>query len=464
MRVRTFAGILLALAAVVAVSYFSTQNSELLARPFALTAARSIPLYAALIGVVRGGFLPAVSVLLVQTLRRDLAARRERRREREAQSLRGSFRRAVDLQADRQWERCGAELEAVQAEQPEDFDTLLRYGQVLRRQGRLEEALEVHRRASVLYPQSVAILYELAEDYAERGEGEVAEQIRDRVLRDFPGLGRAVLEQRRAEAVETGDWAAALRLQERLEALAPSATPAADPAEAALRRGLRYEAAVAMLDAGRPAEAREACEELLAEDPGFLPAALLVGEAALLEGDEEGALRKWRDGYDALGSPAFLQRIEDHFIEREDPLGAIETLHDMAARAADDLLPRYFLGRLYDRLEMHDEALRILSELEERIAAAPRYHYLVGRLHERRGEMGRAVAALRASLRDGRIATSEWLCSSCGARSEHWTDRCGACGAWGSYGLDFQAEEAAIGEAARRRQPVRDAEGEGEPT
>jgi lipopolysaccharide biosynthesis regulator YciM len=459
MKVRTFAAILFALAVVVAVSYLSTQNSELLARPFALGPAAAVPLYAALIGVFLAGFLPSVSVLLVQTLRRDLAARRERRREREAQSLRGSFRRAVDLQADGQWGRAATEFEAVLSDQPEDFETLLRYGQVLRGQGRTDEALEIHRRASVLYPQSTAVLQELALDYAERGELEVAEQIRDRLVRDFTGVGLDVLGRRRAEAIEAGDWAAAARLEERLESLAAEGGASVDAAERAVRRGLRYERAVALLDAGRVAEARALCDEVLLEEPGFRPALLLLGEAALVDGDEAQALALWRRGYEATLSPAFLQRIEDHYLEREDPWSAIESLHEAIGRAADDLLPRYLLGRLYLRLEMHEEALRVLAELEERIGESPGYYRLLGRLHARRGEMGRAVAALSASLRASGPAVAEWVCALCESRSDHWVDRCPVCGQWGTVDLDLPREETG-GAQERRLQPVRDAEGE----
>ncbi len=459
MKVRTFAAILFALAVVVAVSYLSTQNSELLARPFALGSAASIPLYAALIGVFLAGFLPAVSVLLVQTLRRDLASRRERRREREAQSLRGSFRRAVDLQADGQWGKAASELEAVQGEQPEDFATLLRYGQVLRSQGRVDEALEAHRRASVLYPQSTAVLQELALDYAELGELEVAEQIWDRILRDFPGMGLAALKRRRAEAIEAGDWQAAAQFEERLESLAAEGGATLDPAERALRRGLRYQSAVALLDAGRAAEARAVCDDLLAEDAGFRPALLLLGETALVEGDEAQAVALWKQGFAASGSPVFLQRIEDHFLEREDPLGAIETLHEVIGRAADDALPRYLLGRLYARLEMHDEALRLLVDLEERIGESPAYYRWLGQLHQRRGEMGRAAAALSASLRASGAATAEWVCGLCEARTDHWVDRCAACGRWGTVDLEFPVEETPS-RAPGGLQPVRDGEGE----
>ena len=220
MRPKTLASVLFALAVAVSVAYLSSQNAPLLTRPFSVTPATTVPLWAALVGVFLAGFLPSVSLLVLESVKRDLAERRERRLDREVESRKGSFRRAVDWEADGQWERAIPELEAVLAGAPEDFEALLRYGRTLRRLGRAEEALEVHRRASVLYPQSVAVLYELAADYDAAGDGEVAEQVRDRVLRDFPGHGRAELVRRQVEALDGGDVETASELEERLLALA----------------------------------------------------------------------------------------------------------------------------------------------------------------------------------------------------------------------------------------------------
>ena len=179
MRVQTLLGVLLALLATVFVAYLTQENTELLRQPFQLTETATMPVYAILIVVFLVGFLPVVTLLVVRTLKQDLATRRQRRFEREARSLRGSFRRAIDFQQHGQWGQAASELEAVLTDQPEDFGTLLRYGEVLRRQGRVDEALDIHRRASVLYPQSVAVLYQLAEDYEAADSSEVAREILD---------------------------------------------------------------------------------------------------------------------------------------------------------------------------------------------------------------------------------------------------------------------------------------------
>lgn len=441
MRFRTFASILFALAVVVSASYLSNQNEDLLRQRFALTPATSAPLYGVLIGIFLAGFLPAVSVLLTQSLKRDLEERRERRLEREAKSRRGGFRRAIDFRADGQWGKAAAELEALQNERPEGFGTLLYYGEALRELGRPDEAIEVHRRLSVLYPQGVAVLYELARDYEAQGDDEVAEQIYERVIRDFPGQGLTIYRRRRDRALLERDWSRAGVMQERIDTLLEQAGTVSTPREQEVARGLHYQKAVSWLAADRHQDALRMLDELLVKSPAFLPALILRGEVLLASGAGDEALTAWREGFAQSGRPVFLQRIEDHFIEREDPLRAIETLHELIAAGGNDLLPRFFLGRLYYRLEMHDEAHKTLSAIADRVRSSPTYHYLLGRIHERRGDETQALAAYRTSLRQSGLTQTEYVCSSCRERREDWADRCDSCGCWDSLELYFEEEQ-----------------------
>ncbi len=454
MRLRTFVGILVALLVVVAVSYLSHLNVELLSERFEITTGRSIPLYGVVLAVFLLGFLPVVTVLLVKTLKGDLALRRERRLSREAKSRGGSFRRAVDYQADGQWSRASSELSALLAEQPEAFAALLRHGEVLRHQGKVQEALEVHRRASVLYPHSVAVLYQLADDYEVLGEVEVARQIRDRVLRDYPGVGLRVLRRRRNTALGAGDWKAASQLQEKIQTLLSDDEEAAGvERQNGVRLGLAYQEAVSMLEARRVEEASEILRRLIEQEPRFVPAAIMLGEAAALAGDDAKAVAEWRAGFQRTGSPVFLQRIEDFFIESERPIEAIETLHGLITSAADDLLPRFFLGRLYHRLEMHDKALKALDGLGDRIQGSPAYHLLLARIHQRRGDVGLAVDSYLASVQEAGIAAAEYACRICNTRFSSWQDRCELCGSWNSVEFDFEVE-AAAGELGARSRPL----------
>jgi predicted Zn-dependent protease len=455
MKIRTLAGVLLTLVAIVLVSFLVRENQDLLSHRLTLGESASISLAAALIGVFLLGLLPPVTVLVVQLLQRELDARRDRRLSREAESRQGSFRRALDYKADGQWGKAASELQSVLADKPEDFAALLHYGEVLRRQGQTAEALDVHRKASVLYPQSVALLYELAEDYTAMGDDEVGREIRNRILRDFAGVGLGVQRRRRDQAIAERDWLEAGRLQEAIDAtLRENADEEELARERRVRMGLAYQRGVHLVDEERFEEAKQIFRGLLTEEPLFIPASIMLGETALLQGSAEAALAEWRRGYAATGSPVFLQRIEDHFIERARPVEAIQTLHELIATADNDLLPRFYLGRLYYRLEMLDEALRQLSSIAERVAVSPTFHKLLARIHERRGNLQRAAQSYMAALEQAGLASTEYACTACGEGHAAWSDRCEQCGAWSSLELAFEEERLTAAELGVRERPV----------
>ncbi len=447
MRIRSFLGLLLAVAAAIYAAVLHQENRELFHQRFHLGPQTSIPLWGALLAIFLAGFLPTGITLVVDTLRRDLGQRRKRRREREAERLDTSLRRAFDLQADGQVARAVAELESYLAARPDDFAGLLLYGDRLRAMGRTEEAIEVHRRGIASHPQSAALLYQLAQDYLLLGDAEAAREIEGRLLRDLPGLGLGVLRDRRAEAIARRDWADATELHDRaMRLVSEGGDTAALARESGLAQGLDYQRGVLLLEADRVGEASALFRGLLAREPRFIPARIMLGEAELVAGREDAALEEWRSGYRDTGSPVFLQRIEDHLIEEEQPARAIETLRHLIAEADNDLLPRFYLGRLYYRLEMHDEALKQLAAVEERIHSAPTFHFLVARIHERRGDLAQAVMAYSRCVRQLELGAAEYACRTCGARSPDWRDSCASCGSWNSVELAFE-EEKLSGEA-----------------
>ncbi len=442
MQLRTYLGILLGVLLVVYVSFLTQRNVGVLVEPFELGSGLRVPLYGALLMVFLAGLLPAVTALLVSSLKRDLRQRRARRRSREIESLDHRFRRATDCHLDGQLRKAAELLDELLAERPEHFATLLRYGQVLRQQGATTEALEVHRRASVLYPRSVSLLYQLAEDYDAVGEAQVATEIRNRILRDFPDHGLNVMRRRRDRAMAAEDWDEAMRLNEQVGArLKEAGDAAALEREQKISLGITYQRGVALLENDKPAEAAAIFRELLEQEPRFVPAGIMLGEAELMLDNEEAALDDWRQGFKRTGSPVFLQRIEDYHIEAEAPAQAIETLRSLISHTDNDVLLRFFLGRLYYRLEMHDEALKTLERIGERLDDSPTYHFLLGRIRQRRSDQLGAMARYLTCLKRLGVSSTNYSCQVCDARGSEWNARCTRCGAWNSIDLDIREEQ-----------------------
>ncbi len=442
MQIRTYLGILLGVSLVVCVSSLTRLNSDFLVQPFRLTSGLSIPVWATLLAVFLAGLLPPVTALLVSSLKRDLWQRRERRRSREIESLDHRFRRATDFHLDGQLSKAAAVLDELLTERPEHFATLLRFGQVLRQKGNTEEALEVHRRASVLYPRSVTLLYQLAEDYDATGDEQVATEIRNRILRDFPDHGLAVMRRRRDRAMAAEEWDEAVRWQEQIgNRLKETGDADGLQREQSVSQGLSYQRGVALMERDRPEEAAEIFRELLEREPRFIPAGIMLGEVELMLDNEDAALDEWRRGFKRTGSPVFLQRIEDYHIEEEAPAQAIETLRSLIAHTENDLLLRFFLGRLYYRLEMHDEALKVLEGIGERLDDSPTYHFLLGRIRQRRSDQLGAMARYLTCLKRLGVSTMSFSCQACGTRYGEWNARCTHCGSWNGIDLDIREEQ-----------------------
>lgn len=438
MRPRTFVILLAALFVTIVVAFLSVLNRELLVQPFWLSGTPgsgwNVPLFLVVLAVFLSGFLPVVVRMLVETVRRDLAERRARRESRAAESLDQTYRRVVDLLADGQLTKAVRELEVVLAARGDDFSSLLAHGDALRELGEPDEAVRSHQRAADAYPRSVAVQYALAADFEAAGDAATAEEIRNRILRDFPGRGLTVLRERRARAVAARDWRRASHFQDEIDALLESAGESRRKSPE-VRLGLDYQRAVTLLEEERADDAIAVLSGLVERHPDFLPPRVLLGEALLVQGKPEAAVKTWREGFEHTGSPTFLLRIEDHFIESEQPQQAIDTLRELIASRPDDVLARFFLGRLYYRLEMHDDAWRTLAPLEDRVEASPTFHFLLGRIHERRGELARAAERFQRSARLLGVRDAEFSCSRCGSRYGEWMDRCEGCGSWGTVEL-----------------------------
>ena len=75
MRLRSFFGLLLAVGAAFVAAYHVRLNGALLDQRFRLGEELSIPLWGAILGAFLAGFLPVAAVLVVDTLRHELALR-----------------------------------------------------------------------------------------------------------------------------------------------------------------------------------------------------------------------------------------------------------------------------------------------------------------------------------------------------------------------------------------------------
>jgi len=307
------------------------------------------------------------------------------------------------------------------------FNTLIKIGEVLRDQEKHEQAIEYHAKAHHLKEDDTRPLYALVEDHEAKGDLERARVVLGKIISINKN---SVIAWRKLRSLHVKErrWKNALEAHQRVVRLSAPSDPHHET-DRNVGLGIRYEIAVQQTENGKPRDAISGLRRLVKDDPRFIPAAVKLGEALLDQGRESDAVQTWRDGFCASGSPVFLSVIEDFFLRRERPTAAIDSLKRCVADSPDSPA-RFFLGKLYWRLEMLDEAFEVLSAITGRSACPPGLHYLLGRINERRGQHDAAAREYCKLIEELDPIQPDYRCRSCCSTALDWAPRCPSCGEW----------------------------------
>jgi lipopolysaccharide biosynthesis regulator YciM len=438
MKIRTFLLIALVLAVVFFAASIFVANRDVLGQQIQLWSGVAVTVGLALLFC----FLAGGAVVTLAKLSQEFGLMFERSRLRKAtrktEAIEEEYSRGLVAVLEGRDEEALAHFRAVLERDSRHFNTLLRIGEVLRDQERYAEAIEFHRKAHHIRSEDTQPLYALVEDHEAKGDIDRARAVLGRII----GINRhsiAAWRKLRSLHIKEGNWEKALEAHQRVERYADPRDPR-DTADRRFGPGIRYEIAVQRLKSGENREAVAVLRRLLKENKEFIPAHVTLGEALREQGQEQQAVATWCEAFETTGSPVFLTVLEEHYLGREQPLAAIEALKRCISRARKDIVPRFYLGKLYFRLEMLDDAFATLSSLRGRAAYAPTLHYLLGRIHERRHQFREATAEYRRVIKEKDLVQLEYRCRACGETLMEWTGRCPACGEWNSVGVDFREE------------------------
>jgi lipopolysaccharide biosynthesis regulator YciM len=437
MRFRTFLYILAALAVLYPTAVLFRLNRDVLRQPFLLSRdGASLPLgYVVLVLMLLSAF-----IVFMAGVSREVGllmdARRRKKQIRKQDEIEEHYTRGLAAVVEGRDDEALTHFRAAIERDSRHFNTLLKMGEVLRAQGKYAEAIEYHRKAHHLKEDDTRPLYALVEDHEAQGDIERARALLGKVLAINKHSTTAWRKLRSLHMKEKA-WDKAQDAQERIEKYASGALSEPDRRTGV---GIRYEMAVSRLEAGRTRDAIQALRKLVKEEPTFLPAHVKLGEALRRDGKDGEAIEAWYRGFELTNSPIFLTVLEEHFLEREQPMAAIEALKRCIVVARKDTIPRFYLGKLYFRLEMLDEALPVLSSLEGRASYAPTLHYLLGRIHERRKNHVQATAEYRKVIKEMELVQLDYRCRACNETLTEWVDRCPACGSWNTVEVNFREE------------------------
>jgi lipopolysaccharide biosynthesis regulator YciM len=336
------------------------------------------------------------------------------------------------------WSEARATLQAIVKERPDHMPACLLLGDVLMKQGDTDAAVKHLETLCLAHPELVEARYQLADALVAARNPDGATNLLKQLAGDHPKSALRALRRLRALHVEAGRWDEALDIHKRLVTRFQGELNLAEKAQGA---ALSFQVGLVKVEADLFKDASLIFQQVIKEDSSFVPAYLALGRCMILQDQEPQGLEIWLEGFRTTGEGALLQEIEDYFIQCGRPEEGLAVLQRVAATSAHQTTAKFFLGKMYYRLEILDEALLLFQEVRAQVVYSPILFFFMAKIHGRRGRTEQALNEYRQLLRNLGVLKLRHECNVCGRRSQDYLDRCETCGSWNSVHFLFKENE-----------------------
>lgn len=318
-------------------------------------------------------------------------------------------------------------LEKALAIDPNRVDSLLWLGNIYRSERNFPEAIRLHQHAQRVDERNIEVLLELGKDLEDAKRYEEALQALQQILKIEPDNLTALIRKRNLN-IRMERWSDALEIQHRL--LKANLPAPEKQAEAALLIGCMYEVGRQLLERGHPDKARRYFRGAIKKDRSFLPAYIGIGEILIHEGKTKDAVEILKKVYSRTRSVIILHRLEELFLDQGEPSEIIRVYQEALQKDPQNPVLQFYLGKLYYRLEMVDEAFDQLSTIEGPQDHLLDYHKIMANLHLRKQHFEEAIVELKKALSFKKRVVVPYICTQCQQESVEWSGRCRRCAKW----------------------------------
>ncbi len=321
-------------------------------------------------------------------------------------------------------------FEKALAIDPNRIDSLLWLGNIYRSENNHAEAIRLHQNAHRIDDRNIEILLELAKDLEGAKRYEDALQSLNKILKLEPDNLTALI-RKRDLLIRLEKWSDALEIQHRM---AKANLPESERrTEQLTLTGCMYEVGRQLLERGHPDKARRYFRGAIKKDRTFLPAYIGMGEILIREGKTKDAVEILKKVYAKTRNVIILHRLEELFLEQGEPSEIIRIYLDALQQDPTNPMLQFYLGKLYYRLEMVDEAFDVLSIIEGPQDQLVDYHKIMANLFLRKQHLEQAVVELKKALQFKKRVVVPYLCTSCQQEATEWSGRCRRCGNWNTF-------------------------------
>ena len=382
-----------------------------------------------LLSVSVGGLLVMITSGVRQTKALYLNWTYRKRQKKEIQ-VENAYKAGVNAFLAKRYEDSISLLQKGLSTHPNHVNTLLKLGEIYRIQNNFSEAIRLHRKARLVDDQNIETLFQLADDLeAARQSDEAVSVLREIIERDEANQTAWI--RLRDIHVSLLQWEEAHSVEEKILKL-----PLSDEIrqkEQTIFLGIKFEKGIVFLKRDQLETARRAFKSAVKINKFFLPAYIGLGEIYIKDGRLESSMTLFEKGYDITQNLILLHRLEELCLELGQPDRIIQVYQKAIKKRPADIPLRFYLGKLYYRLEMIDEAFDLFSEIEGQIDHFYDIQKIMGILYLRRGDPLLAAEAFQRALALTTAVIVPYRCTLCNAQTVEWSGRCTGCGAWNSY-------------------------------
>lgn len=418
----------------IALGYFATLNKEPIAITLTPKTIYETPKIALILLSSAAGAAVMLLVFFIRDTKRFISNRQYQRRQKKDMKVQELYSKALNAVLADNEEEARSALESILHEDPDHLDTLLRLGDVAAGNEDYQKALDYYKKAGEIQPHNLEVLFSLERIMEETDRMTDALAYLDEIL-EIDSDNLTALFRKRSISEKRDEWDELLDLQKTI--IECEHNEKDRQREQMNLLGYKYEQGRFSLENNNIEKAKKAFRTILKLDKDFLPAYLGLAEVILREGENEDALSFLEKAYEQTSSMIILARIEDLLINLGDPARLIRIYKNYISKDPQNQALRFFMGKLYYRLEMLDDAFETLSTVDTGNAAYPDLHHLLGDIYLRRQLWEKAIEEFRKVIDTKRSIRLPYCCSNCRHSSLEWSGRCVNCKAWNTYHLNL---------------------------
>lgn len=382
------------------------------------------------------GALAMLIIITIRDAKRFINNWQYQKKQKKEAEVQGSYSKALNSLLAQNEGEAKEFLQGVLSKEPEYLDALLRLGDIAVSEEDFQKAAEYYQKARNLNPQNLETLFSIERLMEKTGRWSDALHYLEEIL-DIDEENLSALYRKRGILERQGRWDELVSVQKLI--LKNEHTEKDKNRERQNLVGYKYEYGRQSLENGDLEKAKKAFRTVLRLDKDFIPATLGLAEVLLREGENEEAVNLLEKGYEETSSMITLARLEDLLINLGEPARLIRIYKNNLLKHPQDLGIKFFLGKLFYRLEMIDDAFETLLSIDTGSATYLELHQLMGSLYLKRHQSDKAVQEFRKAL-DMKVALKlPYCCRECGHTSPEWSGRCNSCKKWNTFQFNLDS-------------------------